>query len=123
MGLLNGLMGHGSDVDPASLAEELDGVLAPGEAVQVAFRVLRDLIIFTNKRLLLVDKQGMTGRKVEWLTIPYRAITSFSIENAGTFDLESELILWISGRPEPIRKTLKRGADVRAIQAAIVSAL
>ena len=122
MGLLNGLMGHGSDVDAASLEKELDGALAPGETVEVAFRVLRDLIVFTNKRLLLVDEQGLTGRKAEWLTIPYRAITSFSIENAGTFDMDSELRIWVSGRPEPIQKTLKRGANIRGIQAAIVSA-
>ena len=123
MGLLSGLFGHASDLSPEEIAEELDGVLLPDEPVRVAFRVIRDLYIFTDRRMILVDKQGITGRKVEFLTVPYRAITSYSIENAGTFDMDSELKIWLSGRPEPIQKSLKRGANIRGIQAAIASAL
>lgn len=91
--------------------------------MQVAFRILRDLIVFTDRRLILVDKQGLTGRKVSYLTVPYRAITSFSVETAGSFDLDSELAIWVSGRPEPIRKTLKRGANILAIQQAIAASI
>ncbi len=123
MGLLDGLLGHGSDLTPAEVDGQLAGVLVPGETVQVAFKVIRDLIVFTDRRLILVDRQGVTGRKVEYLTVPYRAITSFSIETAGSFDLDSELKVWVSGRPDPIQRTLKRGADVLGIQQAIASSL
>ncbi|TGE02622.1 PH domain-containing protein [Methylobacterium nonmethylotrophicum] len=123
MGLLDGLLGHGSDATPESVAQDLDGMLVPGETVQLAFRMIRDLMVFTDRRLILVDKQGVTGRKVSYLTVPYRAITSFSIENAGSFDLDSELTIWISGRPDPIARTLKRGADIRGIQRAIAATL
>ncbi|WP_407519099.1 PH domain-containing protein [Methylobacterium oryzisoli] len=123
MGLLDGLLGHGSDVSPADVARELDGMLVAGEAVQVAFRVVRDLMVFTDRRLILVDRQGLTGRKVEYLTVPYRAITSFSVENAGSFDFDSELKIWVSGQPAPISRTLKRGADIRGIQQAIAGSL
>jgi hypothetical protein len=123
MGLIGKLLGHASDLTPEQARQELDGMLLPDEPVQVAFKVVRDLFVFTDRRLILVDKQGFTGRKVEYPVIPYRAITSYSIENAGTFDMDSELRLWVSGRPEPIQKTLKSGANIRGIQAAIASAL
>jgi len=123
MGLISKLLGHASDLTPEQARKELDGILLPDEPVQVAFKVVRDLFVFTDRRLILVDRQGLTGRKVEYLVVPFRAITSYSIENAGTFDMDSELKVWISGRPEPIRKTLKSGANIRGIQAAIASAL
>ncbi|KQQ32176.1 cytoplasmic protein [Methylobacterium sp. Leaf125] len=123
MGFLDGLLGHGSDLSPAEVNEQMAGILTEGEPVQVAFRILRDLIVFTDRRLILVDKQGITGRKVSYLTVPYRAITSFSVETAGSFDLDSELAIWVSGRAEPIRKTLKRGANILAIQQAIAASI
>ena len=123
MGFLDGLLGHGSDLSPAEVNEQMAGILTEGEPVQVAFRILRDLIVFTDRRLILVDKQGITGRKVSYLTVPYRAITSFSVETAGSFDLDTELAVWVSGRSEPIRKTLKRGANVLGIQQAIAASI
>ena len=123
MGFLDGLLGHGSDLTPAEVNEQMAGILTQGEVVQVAFRIIRDLIVFTDRRLILVDKQGLTGRKVSYLTVPYRAITSFSVETAGSFDFDSELAIWVSGRPEPIRRTLKRGADILGIQQAIAASI
>lgn len=123
MGFLDGLLGHGSDLTPAEVDAQISGILVAGEPVRVAFRVIRDLFVFTDRRLILVDRQGLTGRKVEYLTVPYRAITSFSVETAGTFDLDSELKIWVSGRPEPITRTLKRGADILGIQQAIAASL
>ena len=56
-------------------------------------------------------------QKTQHLSIPYKAITSFSVESAGTFDMDSELNIWISGQGTPITRTLKKGTDVLAIQA------
>ncbi|KQP61260.1 cytoplasmic protein [Methylobacterium sp. Leaf399] len=123
MGLLDGLLGHGSDLTAGEIDRQLDGVLTDGETVSIAFKLIRDLIVFTDRRLILVDKQGITGRKVSFLTVPYRAITSFSVETAGSFDMDSELKVWVSGRVDPIQKTLKRGANVMAIQKAIASSI
>ncbi|MBO3761218.1 PH domain-containing protein [Ciceribacter sp. L1K22] len=121
MGLFDGLLGHGSSVDPADLAKRLDGVLIDGERAELAYRVIRDFFVFTQWRLILVDIQGMTGSKVDYLSIPYRAVTRFSVETAGTFDLDSELKVWVSGSNEPIQRTLKKGADVRGIQRALAT--
>ncbi|GJD58724.1 PH domain-containing protein [Methylobacterium dankookense] len=123
MGFLDGLLGHGSDLGPREVDEQMAGLLVEGEAVRVAFKVIRDLFVFTDRRLILVDRQGLTGRKVSYLTVPYRAITSFAVETAGTFDLDSELKIWVSGRPDPIERTLGRGANVLGIQQAIAASL
>ena len=98
MALLSRLLGHASDLTPEQTREELDGILLPEEPVEVAFKVIRDLFVFTDRRLILVDKQGVTSRKIEYLVVPYRAITSYSIETAGTLDMDSELKIWTSGR-------------------------
>lgn len=121
MGLFDGLLGHGSKVDPAELAKRLDGVLLDDERPDLAFKIIRDFFVFTQWRLILVDIQGLTGSKVDYMTVPYKAITRFSVETTGTFDLDSELKIWVSGTQVPIQKTLKKGTDVRGIQRALAT--
>lgn len=104
MGLFDGLLGHGSKVDPAELAKRLDGVLLDDERPDLAFKIIRDFFVFTQWRLNLVDIQGLTGSKVDYMTVPYKAITRFSVETTGTFDLDSELKIWVSGTQVPSRK-------------------
>ena len=123
MGFLDGLFGHGSDLAAGEVDTQLAGILTEGERVRIAFKLIRDLIVFTDRRLILVDKQGVTGRKTAYMTVPYRAITCFAVETAGTFDLDSELTIWVSGRADPIKKTLRRGADILGIQQAIAASL
>lgn len=117
MGLLDTLLGHASDKDTGRIADDLAPLMAPGEAVQRAFGLIRDLLVFTDRRVLLVNKQGVTGSKVEYLSVPYRSIVMFSIETAGHFDLESELRLWVSGQPQPIARSLGRNAGATEIVA------
>lgn len=78
---------------PNSLMNMLTGKEAPLFAV----KTMRDVAIFTDKRILIADKQGITGKKVEYCTIPYKSIISYSIETAGTFDLDAEIKLVLSG--------------------------
>lgn len=121
MRLLSGLLGLAGDVDPAHLRRELDPVLLPDEAIEIAFAVLRDQIVFTDRRILFVDKQGVTGRKRSYRSVPYRSVTMFSIETAGSFDADAELRIWISGQPEPILQTLSRGANLPGIGKALAA--
>lgn len=116
MGLLDNLMGNASEVDIGKLQEEAAEVLAPNERLERAFKIFRDLYLFTDKRLLLVDKQGLTGSKVEYMSLPYRSITRFCVETAGTFDADSELKIWVSGSPEPLLKQFKRGSSILELQ-------
>jgi hypothetical protein len=117
MGLLSGLLGNASTVNKEEVTNELEQILANGEEVDVAFKLIRDLIVFTDKRLLLVDKQGITGKKVEYHSIPFKSISHFSVETGGTFDLDAELKIWISGAQAPaISKQFKKDRSIYDIQ-------
>jgi hypothetical protein len=76
-------------------------------------------MIFTDRRIILIDKQGMTGRKRQYVSIPYKSITMFSVENSGSFDMESEMKVWVSGQAAPIAKTLDRRSNIAGIQSAL----
>lgn len=115
MGLFSGLMGNASEVDSSELDKLMADTLIDGEHIEKAFRVIRDMFVFTNKRLILIDKQGVTGSKVEMLTIPYGKITKFSKESAGHFDLDSELKIWIGSEPEPLVKEFKAGDNINEV--------
>jgi hypothetical protein len=109
MGLIDSLLGNADEKPVATIAEEFAPLLAAGETVQRAFGLIRDLMVFTDRRLILVNKQGMTGKRVEYLSIPYRSIVMFSLETEGHFDLEAELKIWLSGQASPISRTVGRG--------------
>lgn len=121
MGLLSALLGHASQADVEDVERDLEAILADDERVERAFRLVRDLLIFTNRRFILVDRQGVTGRKTSYDSIPYRAITHFAVETAGHFDLEAELKIWISGSPDPIQRTFSRGQSILEVQKALAS--
>ncbi|ASM49563.1 hypothetical protein PESP_a1446 [Pseudoalteromonas espejiana DSM 9414] len=115
MGLLSGLMGNASEVDDSDLEKVLANTLIEGEQVEKAYKVIRDMFIFTNKRLILIDKQGMTGSKMEMVSIAYSKITKFSKESAGHFDLDAELKIWIGSDPTPISKEFKSGDNINEV--------
>ncbi|CAM3462376.1 PH domain-containing protein [Cytobacillus oceanisediminis] len=119
MGIFDGFIGNASEAKIEEVQEEFEAVLAPSEQVEKAYRLVRDLFIFTNKRLILVDKQGITGKKVEYHSIPYKSITHFSIETAGSFDLEAELKIWISGAEEPIEKQFNKSLNIYEVQSVL----
>ncbi len=119
MGLLDGLMGNASEVNAPKIQREFAHILAPGEQIEKAYQLIRDLFVFTNKRLLLVDKQGITGNKIEYHSLPYRNITHFSVETAGHFDLDAELKIWISGSSMPIQKQFNKKLNIYEVQSVL----
>jgi len=121
MGLLSALLGMASEADVEDIEKNLEQILADDENVERAFRLVRDLLIFTNRRFIVVDRQGVTGKKTTFHSIPYRAITNFSVETAGHFDLEAELKIWITGNPEPIQRTFTRGSSILEVQKALAT--
>lgn len=124
MGLLNGLLGNASKMNIEVAQKELQDVLMPEEKVDLAFKLVRDLLVFTEKRLIIVDKQGMTGKKVEYKSIPYRSISRFSVETSGHFDLDAELKIWISSAELPAESLQFRSDDsIVAIQKALAQAV
>lgn len=115
MSLLNALMGNANAISAQEAEKETAHILIPGEKVEHAYKLVRDLIIFTDKRLLLVDKQGVTGKKVEFHSVPYPKISHFSVETAGSLDLDSELKVVMSGG-SVFSKTFGRGVDIAEVQ-------
>lgn len=117
MGLFNKILGNASEVSPEDLKEKYGHFLFEGENIELGFKLLRDFFMFTNKRLILVDIQGLTGSKIEILSLPYKNMTRFSLETAGTFDLDAELKIWISSENTPtVSKKFNKSIDVYAIQ-------
>ncbi len=121
MGLLDGLLGNASEIEAAKIQQAFAQILMPSERVDKAYQLIRDLFFFTDKRLVLVDKQGMTGAKVEYHSIPYRSIVRFSVETAGHFDLDAELRIWVTGATAPIQKQFTKKVNVYAVQALLAS--
>ncbi|MBL7969899.1 MAG: PH domain-containing protein [Prolixibacteraceae bacterium] len=117
MGLFSALMGNAGVVSLEKLSEEYAKLLTEDEEIELGFKLLRDTFIFTSKRLILIDKQGITGSKTEYLSINYKQISRFSIETAGTFDLEAELKIWISSETVPsISKKFNKSVNVYEVQ-------
>ena len=121
MGLLDGMLGNASKIDASKIQAEFSQILAPGEKVEHAYQLIRDYFVFTDKRFVLVDKQGMTGSKVEYHSIPYRSITHFSIETAGAFDLDAELKIWIAGKQLPVQKQFNKRLSIYEAQSVLAS--
>jgi hypothetical protein len=86
-----------SACDPNAVRQDVAPLLIPDEQLVAAFKAMRDFVVFTNKRLIAVNVQGMSGKKRDFTSLPYSKIQAFSVETAGTFDLDAELELWFSG--------------------------
>ena len=117
MGLIDSLLGNAGERPIETIAEDFAPLLAAGETLQRAFGLIRDLMVFTDRRLILVNKQGVTGKRVEYLSIPYRSIVMFSLETEGHFDLEADLKIWLSGQANPVGRTIGRGEGASDIVA------
>jgi hypothetical protein len=117
MGLFSALLGNAGAVSQEELSKKYGQLLAEGETFELGFKLLRDTFLFTNKRLILVDIQGITGSKTEYLSVSYKSISRFSVETSGTFDLDAELKIWISGEQQPsIRKQFNKSVNVYDVQ-------
>jgi hypothetical protein len=119
MGFFDGVIGNASEVNAAEIQREYAKILTPNERIEKAYKLIRDLFIFSNKRLILVDKQGLTGKKVEYHSIPYKSITHFSIETAGHLDLDAELKIWLSGNALPLQKQFNKSLNIYELQSVL----
>lgn len=86
-----------STVAAETLRPQIEHLLVEGETLLIAAKGARDFVVFTNKRIIVVNVQGLTGSKRDYTSLPLKGIQAFSIETAGTFDRDAELDLWFSG--------------------------
>lgn len=116
MGLFDSFMGNASKINKEELAREFSPMLADNVHIEQAFAVFRDKWVFTNRRLVILNVQGMTGKKREYMSIPYRSIVRYSIETAGTFDLDAELKIWLSGSDIPFEQKFNSSSNLPELQ-------
>jgi hypothetical protein len=100
--------------DPGPLQEELAPLFVDGEKIHLAFKGMRDSVVFTNKRLISLNVQGMTGKKRDYTSLPFSKVQAWSVETAGVLDLDAELELWFSGLGK-VRLDFKGEVDIRHI--------
>ena len=80
-----------------TVAKEVKDIFTSDEIIVGCYQAIRDYVVFTNKRLITINVQGITGKKKDFTSLPYTRIQAFSIETAGVLDLDSELELWFAG--------------------------
>ena len=101
-------------VENSKFDSEMRDVLIDGEQVIGCYQDVRDHVVFTDKRVIAVNVHGITGKKKDFTSLPYSKIAAYSIETAGTFDLESELDLFYSGVGK-VRFEFKGSSDILEI--------
>lgn len=117
MSFFNAILNNSSEVSSNDLNREFSNLLVDGEQIEAGYKVFRDVFLFTNKRVILVDKQGLTGKKVQYMSVAYKSISRFSVETAGSFDLDAELNIWVSGESLPsISKKFNNQVNVYEVQ-------
>ena len=84
-------------VNPGPLMGDIQPLLINGEQVIGAYKAMRDYCVFTNKRVISVNVQGVTGKKKDFTSLPYSKVSAYSIETAGVLDMDSELEMYFSG--------------------------
>ena len=104
-----------------SVPGDVNDLLVPGEEAVAAYKTVRDVAVFTNKRIIVKDAQGLTGKKVEIYSLPYSSVVMWSTENAGKFDFDSEVELWTNAGH--IKISLKKGVDVRKFDTLLSNAV
>ncbi|WP_087872933.1 PH domain-containing protein [Arthrobacter globiformis] len=100
-------------VEECPIPHDVMELMLPGEQPVAAYRTFRDSAIFTTKRMIVRDAQGLTGKKVEVYSLPYTAINMWSSENAGKFDLDAELELWT--RAGHVKIKVGKKVDIRRL--------
>lgn len=108
----NGSLFKLAPTDPQQIGPSILPILIADEQIVSAYRAVRDSVVFTTKRLIAINVQGLTGKKTDYTSLPYSKIQAFSIETAGTFDLDSELELWFSGLGR-VKLEFKGRVDIR----------
>lgn len=105
-------------VSVSQIRPEVSEILVPGEDIIQCFQTVRDQVLFTSKRVFVVNVQGITGKKVSYYSYPYSKVQYFGIETAGVLDIDSELVLVFSDGNR-FQFDFKAGVNIKGICAGI----
>lgn len=121
MGIFTGVAKNTGSSEARKFSSDYGQLLMDGEIIEVGFVVIRDTFLFTNKRLILVDIQGISGRQIEYLSIPYSNITKFSVQTGESFDLNAELKIWVGSDTIPLEKKFNKDVNIYEVQKVLAS--
>lgn len=112
MGLFTAVEKTTASLNTKKFYTEFGQLLMDGEIIDAGFVVMRDTFLFTNKRLIIVEVQGISGRQLEYLSIPYGKIKKFSVQTGGSFDLNAELKVWVGNDSIPLEKHFNQEQNI-----------
>ncbi len=115
MSLIQRVIGNASSADLEEIRTKIGPFLVENEKIVGGYRLVRDIITFTTERLIIVDVQGITGKKQSITSYPYSSVKWYSMESAGTLDLDSEIKLGVQQRSEPISLKFRKDTDLNPI--------
>lgn len=113
-----GFSGNGR-LDAAEMTGRYGDVMLPGESIAFAYRSGRCTWLLTSRRMIVVDSQGMTGKKMVFESVPYRNVLRFAMETAGMLDSDNELRIWLPALTQPWTIRFKSPADLAAMHAVL----
>lgn len=106
------------ELSDAQVRKDARDLLVDGEQIIESFTTVRDQVLFTNKRVLVINVQGLTGKKVSFFSYPYSKVQYFGIETAGVLDIDSELVLMFSNGAK-LQFDFKAHVNIKQICASI----
>ncbi len=115
MSVIQKLFGNAVEANKVDIALEFAEILVQGEDVIAGYKLFRDSIVFTSERLIKIDVQGLTGSKVSYESTPYSSIKVFSMETAGTLDMDCEIKLHVQGMGLPVSLKFRKGTNLNPI--------
>lgn len=116
MSILEGMIGVTLELTPEQFADRIKAFLVKDEVVEKGYQIVRDLFFFTNKRIIIVNYQGFTGKKIEYQMIPYRTINRYVLETPGNLDTDYTVKLYLMGSLEPVERQFRNTIDIYELE-------
>ncbi len=116
----NGVLFKLKDVDNGTYEKQITPLLIPGENVIASFKAIRDGVVFTNKRIIAINVQGITGAKTDYTSLPYSKIQAYSVETVSIWEMvpDAEMEIWFSGLGK-VRFEFNRKTDITMLSQTI----
>lgn len=121
MSFINDMIGITIELDQKEMEEKISKFLLENEKLIKGYQIVRDVMILTDKRIIIVDYLGLRGKKIEYQMIPYHKINRLYVETPGNLDTDYTLKIFISGSLEPIEKQIKSDVDIYELNRIIFS--
>lgn len=121
MGIFAGAPKNAGSSEAKKLHAAYSQLLTDGEIIEAGYHVFRDTFLFTNKRLIVIEIQGISGRQIGYVSIPYSRIMKFCVKTSGSFELDAELQIWIGNDTIPFEKKFNQDVNVYEVQKVLAS--